>query len=365
MDAQNKFLAKEKLADWLKELSSRFEVWAPKNTGSAASGAVIYAPYDPDEGIELKKKPTESAKRTIFPQSEALFNFKKQQEGGKPSVELEVPEDPAPRLVFGLLPCDARGFLIFDPVYAGSGTDGQAKDVYYLKRRQAVVLVTLACKSVFSTCFCNWVGGSPSSSEGSDVLATEVEGGYLLAPVTERGAAVLDSALLKNADEAQAKKAGEAHDAAAALLKEAPDVSGAPEALWKLFDDAGFWERESAHCLSCGACTYLCPTCYCFNITDEGRGHAGVRLRSWDACMMPLFTAEASGHNPRTAKAGRLKNRIGHKFSYYPKLHAGRISCVGCGRCIKSCPSAVDIRRVVTDSVGITTAPAAKEQKDG
>ena len=83
----------------------------------------------------------------------------------------------------------------------------------------------------------------------------------------------------------------------------------------------------------------------------KDNGIDGVRLRSWDTCMSSLFTLEASGHNPRMGKADRLRNRVGHKFSYYPELHGGRFSCVGCGRCIKSCPSMVDIRQIVLDAV--------------
>jgi ferredoxin len=142
-------------------------------------------------------------------------------------------------------------------------------------------------------------------------------------------------------------------------------LSGSADALRGKFDDLAFWEAEASKCLSCGACTYLCPTCYCFNLTDEARGALGARIRSWDACMLPLFTMEASGHNPRTGKIQRLRNRIGHKFSYYPGLHNGRIACCGCGRCIKSCPSSVDIRRIVTDAIGITRTAGLKEQKNG
>ena len=112
-----------------------------------------------------------------------------------------------------------------------------------------------------------------------------------------------------------------------------------------------FWRDQSAKCVSCGACTYLCPTCYCFTITDETTGMSGRRMRSWDACMHFQFTLEASGHNPRPTKAHRLKNRVGHKFSYYPTLHDGLIACCGCGRCVKSCPVSVDIREIVQNAV--------------
>lgn len=365
-----KYISAAKLSDWLVELGARFQVWAPRYEGLGKTGAVVYRRFDPARPLELKRKPTESAKQVIFPRSEALINFRRNQDPenpGKPALTLEVPEAPAPALIFGCLPCDARGFLVFDPVYDGSGTKGEKKDVYYLRRRAGTLIIAKACASVFKTCFCHWVGGSPASTEGADVLATEAEGGYLLMPVTPEGAAVLDSPLLEKAAEAQVEAAEASHRQAEAKLGPVADLSRAPEALWEKFENKDFWSGESAHCLSCGACTYLCPTCYCFNMTDEYAGTNGTRLRSWDACMTPLFTLEASGHNPRQSKAERLKNRVGHKFSYYPRLHAARIACVGCGRCIKSCPSGVDIRRIVTDATGETDAPkpkAAKEQEN-
>jgi ferredoxin len=178
-----------------------------------------------------------------------------------------------------------------------------------------------------------------------------VEGGFLLQAVTEKGAALLSSSRLQSADDAKAEAAKAARAAVTASMGEVPDLSAAPAALLALFDNKEFWQAQSAGCLSCGACTYLCPTCYCFNITDESNGISGVRMRSWDTCMSALFTLEASGHNPRANKAARLRNRVGHKFSYYPDIHGGRFSCSGCGRCIKSCPSSVDIRKIVSDAV--------------
>ena len=115
-----------------------------------------------------------------------------------------------------------------------------------------------------------------------------------------------------------------------------------------------FWQRWTDRCLSCGACTYFCPTCYCFTITDEGEGlseKGGRRLRSWDNCMSPLFTREASGHNPRTAKALRMRNRVSHKYWYAPDYSDGRFACTGCGRCIKQCPVSLDIREIVLNAI--------------
>ncbi len=352
--AEQKFIPLANVPAWLDELAEKYAVFAPRREGKA----VVYRPHEKGAMPELAQRPTESAKHIVFPRAEELFHYSYAADpavAGKKDLRLHTPEDPSPAVVFGALSCDARGFFAFDPVYNGSGTGGMAKDTYYLKRRAATAFIVLACRSALSTCFCTWTGGNPASTQGADVLATEVEGGYLLHPVTDTGKELLGSSLLQPATDAQDKAATASHEAATKSVAPLPGDKLDPQeiggALLSLFDDMNFWMEQSAGCLSCGACTYLCPTCYCFNITDETTGIAGTRLRSWDNCMSPLFTLEASGHNPRTAKAARLKNRVGHKFSYYPSLHEGRFSCCGCGRCIKSCPSSVDIRRIVQNAI--------------
>ena len=348
------FLAQDNVASWLKALSSHYEVYAPRREGPS----VVYRTIQgSQEGPELTIRPTESAKHVLFPRAEELFHFHRTKvEGGSgTAVSVGEPAAPAPALVFGALPCDARGFFAFDPVYNGSGTQGQAKDVYYLKRRANTVFVVKGCTAPLATCFCNWVGGSPTSEDGADVFAIPVAGGFVLDAVTDKGRAALAVSPLPEADTAQQNAATEAAKTANASMPQAPSLDTAQKAVIARFDDAAFWQKQSAACLSCGACSYLCPTCYCFNITDETNGVSGIRLRSWDTCMSSNFTLEASGHNPRVNKAARLKNRVGHKFSYYPGLHEGRISCVGCGRCIKSCPSLVDIRAIVKAAIAAQT----------
>jgi len=349
-----KFVSYDALPDWLAELGKSAAVYAPRREGQA----VVYRAWNQGDAVEFSQRPTESAKQVLFPRSEELFSFRKQGEPENPGqrkLALTEAAEPGPAVIFGLLSCDARGFLIFDPVYSGSGTkdykDGPAKDPYYLKRRDRTVLIVRACKTALRTCFCNWVGGGPAATQGADVLATDVDGGLLLQAVTERGKKLLETGSLADSTAEQVKAAEAAHQDAEKGLAPAPELAKAPKALLALFDNMGFWQSQSAGCISCGACTYLCPTCYCFNITDESNGLAGTRLRTWDTCMSALFTLEASGHNPRTVKAARLKNRVGHKYSYYPELHEGRFACTGCGRCIKSCPSSIDIRAIVQNAV--------------
>jgi formate hydrogenlyase subunit 6/NADH:ubiquinone oxidoreductase subunit I len=114
--------------------------------------------------------------------------------------------------------------------------------------------------------------------------------------------------------------------------------------------DKGFedpiWNRLTESCIGCGACTYLCPTCHCFDIADEQHHYQGRRIRTWDSCQYPQFTRHASGHNPRPARKHRLRQRFMHKFSYTVEK-SGDIYCVGCGRCVVHCPVNLDIREVI------------------
>ena len=116
------------------------------------------------------------------------------------------------------------------------------------------------------------------------------------------------------------------------------------------FDDA-FWQQFSERCLSCRACSYVCPTCRCFDVRDEPvRTEDGSqvfdRIRCWDACAGEPYRRVAGGHNPRPEKGMRLRNRFYCKFYYYPQQY-GPLACTGCGRCVESCPVNVDITEVL------------------
>ncbi len=360
------FATPKELTGWLAKLAAGYRVLAPRQEGPA----VIFRPYAKDQLAKaditaLLKRSAASPKKAVFPQSETLVEFKSVKDSEDPSklnTELSVPETAVPTVLFGCRPCDARGFVVLDRPYL----EGPFKDPYYGARRAATVIVTQACPSAAPTCFCHWVGSDPSDSEGSDILFTAVEGGFALEAVTPKGEELLKDAGFAAADDKR-EAVDAAHAAAAESLVPAPALEDVPEKIAKRFTDDAFWAKETVKCLSCGACTYLCPTCQCFTITDEGSQLNGRRLRSWDSCMTPLFTLETSGHNSRAAKYARMRNRVSHKFSFYPERYGGFYSCVGCGRCVISCPVSLDIRHMVTAAIeGVEVekkAPAAPVQE--
>ena len=102
----------------------------------------------------------------------------------------------------------------------------------------------------------------------------------------------------------------------------------------------------SEACLGCGTCTFVCPTCQCFDIRDFKTNEGVVRYRCWDSCMYSDFTLMAHG-NSRTTQMQRFRQRFMHKLVYYPSQNEGLYSCVGCGRCVNKCPQRLNIVKVI------------------
>jgi ferredoxin len=250
----------------------------------------------------------------------------------------------AQSVLFGVRPCDAHSFVLLDKLF----DQEKYKDGYYIEKRKSTTVISLACvKPPYATCFCTSVDGEPVSAEGADILLTDIGGDYLAEFITEKG-------------EKLAKYFGETKADAAADTKKSEIATKAKESIASkipaheikpILDvnfDNPFWNTIHGKCLACGTCTYMCPTCHCFDISDEVKGADGVRIRSWDSCMFPLFTKETSGHNPRSSQKERWRQRAMHKFKYYVDMF-NAIACVGCGRCVMSCPVNIDIRKVVED----------------
>ncbi|HBE45637.1 MAG TPA: hydrogenase [Deltaproteobacteria bacterium] len=335
------FLPDDKIEEFLKELGRDSVVYAPY----LEDGLVRFLPFDPEKKLCLTRQANMPPKSIIFPQCEHLFSFEYEKNPADPkkvTVRLDAPEDYPATVIFGARPCDAKGFTIFDRVYIGENI----VDPYYRGRREKTVIITIACSAPSPGCFCVATGGSPAGKDGSDLLMTKVDGGYFIEPVTEKGRSLMNSPLIKDGSSYE-KEAIERQKRAAGLMKNPFGRDGRPTINMELFDSDEFWGKAVSKCISCGACTFLCPTCYCFNITDEQAIFKGERIRNWDACMFLHFTLEASGHNPRPTKYRRFKNRVGHKFLYYPERYYGVLACCGCGRCIRYCPVSVDISEIV------------------
>ncbi len=344
-----KAINQDKLADWLAFISRRYELWVPRERG----GVCLLAPYDPEAGFSLERVPQLSAKGVVFPQTECLlkYSYKKNKDNPEEvglSLEAETPHPKT--VVWGVRPCDVAGIRFLERVLAG---EEGSQDPYFKSRRGECLIVALGCRSPENTCFCTAVGGSPAEAPGADLLITAIDDEYGVEVLTSRGEELMDEGLFRTLGKDKSKTLKQAKQAACDSLELPFNLEPSPALAQKLlqtFEDP-YWKEATAACISCGICTFVCPTCYCFNIADEAQGMEGERLRCWDGCMFSAYTLEASGHNPREKKFQRYRNRINHKFSYLI-TNNNILGCTGCGRCIRECPAGIDLRDIVAHLAG-------------
>ena len=327
-----------KLNDFFEAVSASHKVYLPVD--DKASGQADYKIWR--SGVELSKalNTARSAKDFFFPQTENLVDFKM---SGKTIEVIDTRVETEDFVTFGVRACDAKSFEILDRVFLAEPVDS-----YYKNRREHGVIITLACSQPEETCFCTVFGIDPTNPAG-DVSGWIADDTLYLSANNEKGQSLLDkvsSLLEESSDEAvEAQKAQ-----TKAILEKLPlrnlDLSKFKhENLIELFNSKK-WAELSESCLGCGSCTFVCPTCQCYDIRDFDTGHGVQRYRCWDSCMYSDFTRMAHG-NPRLTQLERFRQRFMHKLVYYPSNNDGMYSCVGCGRCLVKCPISMNIAKVI------------------
>jgi sulfhydrogenase subunit beta (sulfur reductase) len=120
------------------------------------------------------------------------------------------------------------------------------------------------------------------------------------------------------------------------------DTGGIKDLLYDNFEHPR-WDDVASRCLTCGNCTMVCPTCFCFSITEvtDLAGMQAEQQRSWDSC----FTVDHSnlhGGPVRVSGRSRYRQWMTHKLATWIDQF-GTSGCVGGGRCITWCPVGIDI----------------------
>ena len=331
-------LDKKDFKPFLQSLMDEYDLFAPVQL---EEGVSVYKKIDRPDEVDLSaSNPQKPAKEVFFPQSETMFRYEK---AGKQHQVISTEEVERKRVILGARPCDIQAVLLIDQVFSGK----EYTDVYYVNKRKATTIIGMGCDHPLSTCFCSSMKGGPFSREGSDLFLIDLGEAYLVELLTGKRTAFQNNKFLKEADTKEINLAKEIEEKASKKTDDSLSVVGIEKRLDQMLENP-FWERVQEKCIGCRVCTYLCPTCHCFDIADEVLTNKGQRVRNWDSCLSSLYSQETSGHNPRLTNRERTRQRIMHKFNYFPK-NFDRIACVGCGRCILYCPANFDIRQTIKE----------------
>ena len=324
-----KATTQKKINEWLADLIQKSVVVAPVET----QGKLVYRQIEESSQVVWDFERTDMPPKTwVFPMTEPILFI---EQGAK--TTLKNPPAPKNVIVFGVRPCDARSLLALDALFLNK----EPTDPQYARHRESVTLIGLACPKMWESCFCTVVGGAPNSTDGLDILLTKVDDEYAVQTLTEKGKKLTIKLPLEEKDTPIQEP----------VLTEGLLTLRKSSEWMELFNNI-FWEQLSHSCLSCRACSFVCPTCRCFDVRDEMTAlRPGVkefeRLRAWDSCTAAGYRRIAGGLNPRDTQHKRLRNRFYCKFMYYPD-DFGPLGCVGCGRCIDACPAGIDILEVIT-----------------
>ena len=316
-------IAKSKLPELLKAIAAQQELFLPVNNNGQVNFAAWFEGCNAD--IETLKT-VKSPKDMFFPQSETLYTVKKEQH--KLSVEPQTLADQN-FVAFGMKACDIQGIKVLDKVFLA-----EPVDTFYRARREHGTIVALACHEPEESCFCK-VFGVDCAEPDADVVMWNANA---------------LSGVLENADAADEKAVETEQENIRAIVEKLPYTNLSLEGWNGNVTEEKFnspvWEKLYKPCLACGTCTFVCPTCQCYDIKDYDTGHGIQRYRCWDSCMYSDFTMMAHGNN-RTSQMQRFRQRFMHKLVYFPANNDGMYSCVGCGRCVEKCPSSLNIVKVI------------------
>ncbi|WP_300669956.1 4Fe-4S dicluster domain-containing protein [Desulfoluna sp.] len=295
--------------------------------------------YPNMEGLLTRLSP----KGVVFPPSQIMMTCALKPGDVKQNIYVSEEKLPSPRAVIGIRPCDAKALSLMPLNF----DTGETKDPYVLNAWESCTWIGLAVTEPLASDFSTSCGTGPFDESPLDVLLVDDGERYLAKVITDKGTAWARSAGFET----------EAEEGAEALIKTKKEAAERAITSAISFDrikektvlelyEANHWQKTTFACLNCGACTFACPTCWCFDIQDEVYEGKSYRMRNWDSCMTSLFTQHGSGHNPRETPLQRTRQRFMHKLKYFQDKYETGIMCVGCGRCIEQCPAGIDIREV-------------------
>lgn len=318
-----------------KAIAEHQALYIPTDKGDVAE----FARYTDGMKLTERYNTNRSAKDFFFPQTESLYDIRM----NGPKLEIkDTRQECEDFVVFGVRGCDVRAFEILDRVFLVDPVD-----TYYKNRRSHATIISFACNRPEETCFCNAFGIDASDPQG-DITAWQNGDTLYLEAKTDKGADLIARLgdVLQDSDSAPVEQV---KSAVKTVMGKLPLGNTSFEGmknsdLLNHFNNKK-WNELSESCIGCGTCTFVCPTCQCYDIREFDTGNGVKKFRCWDSCMYSDFTKMAHG-NPRVSQLERFRQRFMHKLVYFPDNNDGIFGCVGCGRCLAKCPISMNIVKV-------------------
>ncbi len=345
-------MSKESLVQWIDELGHRYRLFGPRRKQDRplqsdadrplAGGQTIFAEIKSAQELDLGYTTTIlPPKKYFLPQKETLFHFEDNGHLLKPR------KDDRPAVILGVHTCDLHAILMLDQVFGK-----EPADQHYLARRSSTIIVSLECLEACSVnAFCKDMG-TWITPDDFDLHLTDLGNDYAVEIGSAKGADLLrDAAEIRPATEADYRRLNQAMSAKWSRFQYRLEVdSSSLPSLMAISYRSQIWEDIGQKCLGCGSCTLVCPTCQCFDVTDEMNFDlaSGWRSRAWDSCQFAHFATVAGGHDFREGRAARLRHRFMHKFKYQAQ-DSSFSGCVGCGRCADACLVNITPVQVIND----------------
>lgn len=267
-------------------------------------------------------------------------------------LRLNVTKDSKPpgrTIVMGAPACDIEGLKLLDAIYI----DEKYTDETYVSRRENTIIIGTACHKTSDSCHCTDYGLNPWPGEGCDISMSLAGEDILLESLSDKGETFMtevsgvihtmepvsgDFTMIKNFRAASAEKVAARNNGLPGTADTGKLTAAArPE----------FWKKHSASCVSCGACSAICPTCTCFLLIDRP---GFEKIKQQDTCQYPAFERVAGGEDPLKQLSVRFHNRYMCKYVWKPeRFHA--LACTGCGRCSDACIASIDKNKVIREMV--------------
>ena len=260
-----------------------------------------------------------------------------------------VAAKPVQRLIAGVKACDLKALKILDRALINEDFVDPAYQIW----RESITILSADCTEAGPACHCTLAGGKPFPEEGFDLNLSRLGDSYSLTVGSDKGHELLEiircTVPVKDVD-------GQARESVAERRARLTELVQAQNSSFQRSQDysrlresrALPWKEGSRECVGCGACTNVCPTCYCLMLNEEGGAEQFIKVRSYDSCQWQGYARVAGGATPRPRMHQRFRNRYLCKFLYMPSNFQA-LGCTGCGRCTEACPGQIDFRAVVRD----------------